>query len=160
MLTLEDFFGLFIDEERSDIGPLLETLQISKLVEGTKVVKSLRKRNGRDAAIVNVARRQQVLKHIRSLLNEDMLEYDPNYYTKEINTSSEHDRRYGAEDRLMEFALLIASSKNKKVMANDSNIINVKQLREASFLESRFDRCWEILSRESHHIVAAYRKSK
>ncbi len=36
----------------------------------------------------------------------------------------------------------------------------VKQLRDAAFLESRFDRLWEILSQETHHIVTAFRKGK
>ncbi|TQV86459.1 hypothetical protein [Aliikangiella coralliicola] len=160
MLKLEDFFGFMIDDERSDIQPLLETLGIEKEIESTKVVKTLIKNNGRQAPIINVARRQQVLKYIRPLLNEDMIDYEPNYYTKEINTSSNHDRRYGAEDRLLEFALVIASTKSKKVMADEPKILTVKQLREAAFLESRFDRCWEILSQETHHIVSAFRKSK
>lgn len=160
MLKLDSFFGLLIDEERSDVLHFMELVDISKTIESTKVVKTLAKQNGKNAAIVNVARRQQILKLIKPLLNENMLDYEANYYTKEINTSSEHDRRYGSEDHLLEYALLVASSKSKKVLADEPKIINVKQLRDAAFLETRFDRCWEILSQESSHIVEAYRKSK
>ena len=160
MLKLEDFFGLAIDDERSDIIPLMEMLDIKKEIEGTKVVKTLAKKNGRDSAIAAVARRQQILKIIKPLLNEEMLDYEPNYYNKEINTSSEHDRRYGAEDRLLEYALVVASTKSQKVLASEPKILNAKQLREAAFLETRFDRCWEILSKETHHIVSAFRKGK
>ena len=55
MLKLEDFFGLSIDDNVSDIQPLLTTLGIEKIIKDTKVVKSLVKKNGRDAAIVAVA---------------------------------------------------------------------------------------------------------
>jgi|GEM_PF-2361790 len=160
MIKLEDFFGLAIEEERSDIIPLMDLLDIKSFIEETKVVKTLSKKNGRDSSIVAVARRQQVLKHIKPLLNESMLDYDPSYYTKEINTSSDHDRRYGAEEHLLEYALIVASTKSKKLLAEDSKYLTTKQLREAAFLGSRFDRCWEMLSNETHHIVEAYRKSK
>ena len=160
MLKLDKFFGLLVDEERSDISHFMELVDIQKEIDSTKVVKTLAKQNGKNAAIVNVARRQQILKFVKPLLNEKMLDYEPNYYTKEVNTSSEHDRRYGAEDRLLEFALLVASAKSKKVLASEPKIVNAKQLRDAAFLETRFDRCWEILSQESQHIVEAYRKSK
>lgn len=160
ILKLEDFFGLAIDEDRSDIKALMPLIKLERDIEKTKVVKSLSKANGRDSAIVGVARRQQVLKVMKPLLNENMLEYDQSYYTKEINTSSDHDRRYGAEERLLEFALVVASTKSKKLLADEPKILTVKQLREAAFLESRFDRCWEILSNETHHIVSAFRKQK
>ncbi|MCW9000732.1 MAG: hypothetical protein OQK04_18620 [Kangiellaceae bacterium] len=89
-----------------------------------------------------------------------MLDHEESYYDKEVNTSSEHDRRYGAEDKLLEFALLVASTKSIKVMEDDPSILTPKQLREASFRGTRFDKCWDILSEETNHIVAAFRKSK
>jgi len=160
MLKLEKFFGLSIDESVSDIQSLLEILGIEKDILKTNVVKSLRKKNGRNAAIVIVAIRQQALKFIRHLLIEDMLDFETNYYNKEINTSSNHDRRYGAEDRLLQFALLIASTKSPKAMKEEPKFISVKQLREATFKGNRFERCWDILSEETKHIVSAFRKSK
>ncbi len=160
MLKLENFFGLAIDDNTSDIQPILAKLNIDNLIKGTKVVKSLTKNNGRDAAIVTVAVRQQALKCLKPLINEDLLDYEPNFYAKDVNTSSNHDRRYSSEDRLLSFALQVASTKSPKMMSEDSKILTVKQLREAGFLESRFDRCWEMLSQESHHIVSAFRKSK
>jgi len=117
MLKLKDFFGLLIEEEYADIQPLLDILDVSRLIDQTQVVKSLIKQNGSKAAIVNVARRQQVLKMLRILLDDKMLDYDPLYYVKEITTSSDHDRRYGAEDKLLEFALIVASTKSKRVNA-------------------------------------------
>ena len=97
MLKLEAFFGLAIDENTSDIHTILVKLGIEDLIKNTKVVKSLIKGNGRDAAIVTVAIRQQVLKCIKPMLNEDFLEYEASFYTKDINTSSDHDRRYSSE---------------------------------------------------------------
>jgi len=160
MLKLEDFFGLKLEEERSDITTFLSAVNVDDEINNTKIVKKIAKSNGSDSPIVGVARRQQFLKLIKPLVNENMLEYDERYYTKEINTSSNHDRRYCAEDKLMQIALIIASTKSIKMLENDPNIVNVKQLREAAFLETRFDRLWEILSQETHGVVSAYRKSK
>lgn len=160
MLKIEDFFGLLIDESSSDIQPLLATLGIDKAIKGTKVVKNLIKQSGRDAPIVNIAIRQQTLKLLHVLINEKMLDYDSHFYSKEVNTSSNHDRRYGAEERLLDFALLVASTKNQKMMRYDPIIISTKQLREAEFKESRFDKCWNILSDEAQHIISGFRNAK
>ncbi len=160
MLKITDFFGLAIDEESSDIKYLMVALGIDELINDTKVVKKLSKQNGVNAAIVNVARRQQLLKMIKPMLNDKLLEHEPNYYLKEINTSSEHDRRYDAEEHLLHFALIVASTKSKKVLESSQEIITCKLLREGAFLGSRYDRCWEILSQASSHIVSAFRKSK
>ncbi len=160
MLKLDDFFGVILEEERSDISTFLSVVNIDDEINKTRLVKKLSSSNGSSSLIVSVARRQQFIKMIKPLVNEDMLEYDARYYSKEINTSSQHDRRYGAEDKLLQIALIIASTKSIKTLENEPNIINVKQLREAVFLEARFDRLWEILSQETHHIVKAFRKGK
>lgn len=160
MIKLADFFGLSIDEENSDCSRLLAELKIDEMIEKTKVVSTLKKQNGKDAPIVSVGRRQQILKHLKPLINEDMLEHDDGYYSKEVNTSSEHDRRYGAEDKLLEFALLVASTKSIKVANEDPAIPTVKQMREAAFKGTRYDRYWDLLSDETNHVIEAYRKSK
>jgi len=160
MLKLADFFGLVIDDDVSDISPLLDALSITKDIEETKVVSTLSQQNGRDAAIVNVARRQQVLKLIAPLLNEEMLDYDPGYYDKEITTSSEHDRRYGAEEKLLAFALIIAATKSMRVIRDEPKFPTVKHMREAPFRGPRFDKFWDLLADETDHIVSAFRKSK
>jgi len=160
MLKLDDFFGLKLEAERSDISTFLSAVNVDKAINKTKVVKKISASNGADSPIVGVARRQQFIKLLKPLVNDELLEYDPRYYTKEVNTSSNHDRRYCAEDKLLQVGLIIASTKSIKTLENEPNIVNVKQLREAAFLESRFDRLWEILSQETHHIVKAFRKGK
>jgi hypothetical protein len=160
MLKLEDFFGIKLEEERSDISSFLSAVHVDDQIKNTNVVKKLSATNGSDSPIVGVAKRQQFIKLIKPLVNEDLLEYDQHYYTKEINTSSDHDRRYCAEEKLLQVALIIASTKSMKTLENEPNILSVKQLRDAAFLESRFDRLWEILSQETHHIVTAFRKGK
>jgi len=160
MLKLEDFFGIRLEEERSDISSFLEAVKVNDLINGSKVVKQISKSNGADSPIVGVARRQQFIKHLKPLLNEDMLDFDKLYYKKEVNTSSDHDRRYCAEEKLLQVSLIIASTKSMKTLENEPKIATVKQLRDAAFLESRYDRVWEILSQETHHVVAAFRKGK
>lgn len=160
MLKLEDFFGIKLEEERSDISSFLSAVDVDDQIKNTNVVKKLAASNGSDSPIVGVAKRQQFIKLIKPLVNEDMLDYDQHYYTKEINTSSNHDRRYCAEEKLLQVALIIASTKSIKTLENEPHILGVKQLREAAFLESRFDRLWEVLSQETHHIVTAFRKGK
>jgi hypothetical protein len=160
MLKLESFFGLSIDYESNDFMPLLEVLKIKDMIESTKVVQTLSKQNGRKADIVSVAIRQQTLKSIKTLLNENMLDYEESYYAKEINTSSNHDRRYGAEEKLIEFALIVATTKSLRTITEDPAILSIKQIREAAFKGNRFDRLWDILSEETHRIVESFRKSK
>lgn len=160
MLKLDDFFGIRLEEERSDISTFLSAVNVDKEINNTNVVKKISATNGSDSPIVGVARRQQFIKMIKPIVNEDMLEYDPLYYTKEINTSSDHDRRYCAEEKVLQVALIIASTKSMKTLENEPHILNVKQLRDAAFLESRYDRLWEILSQETHHVVEAFRKGK
>jgi len=160
MLKLEDFFGLKLDEERSDISSFLSAVNVDAEINATKLVKKISSTNGADSPIVGVARRQQFMKLLKPLVNDKLLDYDSLYYTKEVNTSSDRDRRYCAEEKMLQVALIIASTKSIKTLENEPNIVNVKQLREAAFLESRFDRLWEILSQETHHIVATFRKSK
>ena len=89
-----------------------------------------------------------------------MLNYDPNYYTKEVNTSSQHDRRYCAEEKLILTALIIASTKSLRVLKTDPNIISAKHIRQSEFVGSRFDKLWELLTKETQHIVDAFRKTK
>ena len=160
MLKLDDFFGLKLDDERSDISTFLSAVIVDDEITSTKVVKRLAGSNGADSPIVGVARRQQFIKMLKPLVNEELLEYDQRYYSKEVNTSSNHDRRYCAEDKLLQVGLIIASTKSIKTLENEPNIVNVKQMREASFMETRFERLWEILSQETHHVVKAFRKNK
>jgi hypothetical protein len=160
MLKIEDFFGIKLEQERSDITSFLSAIKVNDFINGTKVVKQIAAKNGSDSPIVGVARRQQFLKMIKPLVNEKMIDYDPVYFTKEVNTSSHHDRQYCAEDKLLQVALIIASTKSMKTLENESYILNVKQLRDASFLESRYDRLWSILAEETSHIIEAFRKRK
>ncbi|MDQ7050883.1 MAG: hypothetical protein Q9M92_15670 [Enterobacterales bacterium] len=160
MLKLADFFGLKLDPERSDISSFLEAVNVDNMINNTNVVKKIAASNGRDSPIVGVARRQQFLKLIKPLLNETMLDYDAHYYIKEVNTSSDHDRRYCAEDKLIQVALIIASTKSIKTLESEPNIPGVRQLREAAFLGSRFDRLWDVLTEETSHVIKAFRKGK
>jgi len=160
MLKLEDFFGIKLEEERSDISSFLEGVKVNDMINNTKVVKQIAKSNGSDSPIVGVARRQQFIKMLKPLLGETILDYDPLYYTKEVNTSSNHDRQYCAEEKLLQVALIIASTKSIKTLSDQTKIVSVKQLREAAFLETRYDRVWEILSQETHHVVAAFRRGR
>ena len=160
MLKLDEFFGLKVEEERSDISSLLNSIGVDYQISQTNVVRKLAASNGIDSPIVGVARRQQFIKSIRPLLVADMLKWDANYYTKEINTSSEHDRRYCAEEKLLLTALIIASTKSLRVLKEDPNIISAKNIRQAEFLGTRFDKLWELLTKETQHIVDAFRKGK
>ncbi len=160
MLTLDDFFGLKLEEERSDISSLLDSIGVDYQINQTNVVRNIAASNGLDSPIVGVARRQQFLKMIKSLLVSEMLNYDANYYTKEVNTSSKHDRRYCSEEKLISVALVIASTKSLKVLKTDPSIMSEKHIRENAFVGSRFDKLWELLTAETQHIVDAFRKSK
>jgi hypothetical protein len=160
MLKLDNFFGLKVEKNTMDIYALFSSLGVNQSINKTKLVKKLIHSNGEDSRIVGVARRQQFLKMIKPLLNHEMLIYNEPFYTKEINTSSEHDRRYDAEEKLLLVALIVASTKSMEQFKRNPEILSIKSFREKAFIQTRFDKIWSLLSQETESIVHSFRQEK
>ena len=107
-MELNDFFGLDFNFKQFEINTALDLMGLRRVIESTRQVSQITERFGKYSPYVGLAKRQQTLNYFKALLEQDMLDYDPRYYEKEINTATTHDRRYNAEERLLEFALIVA----------------------------------------------------
>ncbi len=160
-LTIEMFFGLNIRQEHFDIDELLNFVGLRLLVVHSKAVKNLTLINNHKAMIVTIAKRQQALKLLRNLLNSELLPYDEYFYVKVVNTGSEHDRLYSAEDKLLQYAYVIAMGKTWNWLENEDPSAILKGIREKnSSQHSRFDRYWEILGDQTGDYIRRFKKGK
>ena len=157
-MELKDFFGLDFNLKTFEINTLLDLMGIRRLIEGTRQVTQITDRFGKHSPFVQLAKRQQTLNHFKPLLDQDLLDYDPLYYEKPINTASAHDRRYNAEDRLLEFALIVAAGQTPKQLKNPEFKPDIKALRSVRSSD-RFDRLWEVLSREAADVIQAFKQT-
>jgi hypothetical protein len=156
-MELNDFFGMDFNVKHFEINTLLDLMGIRRLIEATRQVAQISERFGKHSPYVDLAKRQQTLNHFKLLLDQDMLDYDARYYEKEINTASAHDRRYNAEDHLLEFALSVATAQTPKQLKSHDFKPDIKVLRSIRAGE-RFDRLWDVLSRETADVIQAFKK--
>lgn len=160
-LTVDQFFGLNLKQEHFDIDELLSLIGLQQYVASSKAVIKLKQVNSNKAMIVTIAKRQQALKLLRNLLNSDLLPYDEYFYVKEVNTGSEHDRLYSAEDKLLQYAYVIAMGKTWNWLENDNPAAILKGIREKNTSQhSRFDRYWEMLGDQSGEYIRKFRKGE
>lgn len=156
-MELNDFFGLDFNFKQFDINALLDLLGIRRVIESTRQVTQITERFGKHSAYVELAKRQQTLNNFKLLLERPLLDYDALYYEKEINTASEHDRRYNAEEKLLEYTLIVASGQTPRQLKHSEFKPDIKTLRGLAATE-RFDRLWDVLSREAGEVIAAFKK--
>ena len=156
-MELKDFFGLDFNLKHFEINTLLDLMGLRRLIENTKQVSQITEHFGKHSPYVDLAKRQQTLNHFKLLLEQDMLNYDAHYYEKEVNTATENDRRYNAEDKLLEFALVVAAGQTPKQLKSNDFKPDTKSLRSVRSGE-RFDRLWDVLSREASGVIQAFKK--
>ncbi len=160
-LSVDQFFGLNLKQEHFDIDELLEWVGLNNRINGCKAVLKLTQANGKKAMIVTIAKRQQALKLLRNLLNSQLLPYDEYFYIKEVNTGSQHDRLYGAEDKLLQYAYTIAMGKPWNWLEKDNAAVVLKGIREKNtHQQSRFDRYWEILGDQTGEYIRKFKKGE
>jgi hypothetical protein len=156
-MELKDFFGLDFNFKQFEINTLLDLMGMRRLIEKTRQVSQIMEHFGKRSPYVDLAKRQQTLNHFKPLLEQDMLDYDAHHYEKEINTATEHDRRYNAEDRLLEFALIVAAGQTPRQLKSNDFKPDIKALRSVRSSD-RFDRLWDVLSREAGDIIKTFKK--
>ena len=158
-MEIQDFFGLDFSIKRFEINTLLDLLGIRRKIEETSQVKKIIERFGMNSPYTNLAKRQQTLNYFKPLIENAMQPHNPLYYVKAVNTATENDRFYNAEERLLELVLIVASGKTNRELLNTEYKPSVKVLRNIDHSE-RFDRLWEILSQESREVIESFKKEK
>ena len=160
MKKMMDFFGLNLNQQQFDINYYAEGLGFKKIIIKDPKIKTLVKTYNAKHPIVIITKRQALLKHMRPLLNDKILAYDQYWYTKENNTSSDHDRLYGAQEKLLQLGLIVATGKLLRHLTMSDYKPDAPALRRAVNTSSkgRFDAFWEILNNETRDYIMRYKR--
>lgn len=90
----------------------------------------IKKHESKQHGLVRIMKRRAAIKVLQPLLSNSMLPYDRYYYKKEVNTASERDRQYGAEEAFLTFCLIIASGKTWTQLQEEHYLPSVHTLRD------------------------------
>ena len=104
-------FGVNIDFAYFDVFELLEVLGISRHILETERVANLIKKHGEKHHIVSVAIRQVLLSELKATLNKELLPFHSPFQDVHI-TSTDYERRYEAEEKLIMLCYSISLSKS------------------------------------------------
>ena len=106
-------------------------------------------------------KRQILLKQLKPLLRESILPPDPDFHTKEVNTATERDRRYGAEEKLLWFCLCVATGKTLKQLERIQFKPDAEALRRIpGAKDGKFDRIWEVLSEQHGEYILKFKNGE
>ena len=158
-MKLDVFFGIPMDQDYFDVEGLCSIIGIKNIVNKQKAVNRLVEEAGRNSTIVQIARRQCVLKHLKPLLDANLQPHDPLYYKKEVNTAEKEDRTYNCEEKLLQFCLSIATGEPYKHLVHNDFKPNVQALRNTANRE-RYDRYWGILADSPRESIEQYREDR
>lgn len=158
-MKVDVFFGIPMDQEYFDIDVLTDQIGIKNAINKSKSVARLTEEAGRSNPIVQIAKRQTILKQLKSLINSNLKPYDALYYKKEVNTADKDDRAYNCEEKLLQFCLVIATGEPYKQLVHKDFKPNVQALRSTPSRE-RYDRYWGILADATRDSIEQYREHK
>ncbi|MGV6853015.1 MAG: hypothetical protein ACWA5R_12680 [bacterium] len=154
-----DFFGLDLSQRTFSVAYHIRQIGLTSKINKNEAVCRLVEKYGLEHKIVSIAKRQQVLKSLKPLINAHLLPYDSVFYVKEITTASEHDRRYDAEEHLLMFCLIIATGEPCYILEKERFIPNIRSLREG-LARKRFDRFWDILAENTIDYIHYIKEKK
>lgn len=160
-MKLDDFFGVDIDKYSYETNRILEFLGLRRKIEKTKQVSDLINAFDKNSPYVDVARRQQLLLFLKPLLSKKFLPHNERFYTKEVNTGTDKDRRYNAEDKLLKIVLSVATGERYSALVEkgfkpDSAIL--RSLNKDS--NERYDRLKHILSECTKPVLEQFKIDK
>lgn len=158
-MKVDVFFGIPMDQEYFDIDVLTDQIGIKNSINKSKAVVRLTEEAGRSNPIVQIAKRQTILKHLKPLIGSNLKPYDSLYYKKEVNTADKGDRAYNCEEKLLQFCLVIATGEPYKALVHKDFKPNIQALRGTPQRE-RFDRYWGILADATRDSIEQYRENK
>ena len=160
-MKLDDFFGVDIDKYPYETNRVLDFLGLRRTIEKTSQVSSLTNAFDANSQYVEVAKRQQLLLFFNPLLSKEFLPYDKHYYTKDVNTGTDKDRRYNAEDRLLRIVLSVVTGERYSALVDKEFKPDIAALRSANRdSEERHDRLKQILSDQTSPILEQFKVDK
>ena len=158
---IDQFFGLNLKAEQFDIDAFADLIGCRRVLEKDKYVKRLMKANGRKHLIVSIVKRQVLLKLLKPLLRQNICPPDPDFHTKEVNTATDKDRRYGAEEKLLWFCLCIATGKTFKQLERIQFRPDADAMRRIpGAKDGKFDRLWELLAEQNGDYILKFKNGE
>ena len=160
-MEIKDFFGVDISKYPYETNRILDFLGLRRSIEKTEQVKNLIDAFGESSPYADVAKRQQLLKYLKPLLSKELLPYDKYYYTKDVNTATDKDRRYNSEDRLLRIVLSVATGERYNTLVDNEFKPDITALRNTNRYESeRYDRLKQVLDDHTRAILDEFKKDK
>ena len=148
-MELKDFFGVDIDKYSYETNRILDLLGVRRTIEKTRQVNDLILAFDKNSIYVDVAKRQQLLLFLKPLLTKEFLPYDKNHEGKEVNTASDKDRRYNAEERLFKIVLSVVTAEKYSTLVDNEFKPDIAGLRSLNKdRDERYDRLKKILSND------------
>lgn len=160
-MELKDFFGVDMGKYSYDTNRVLDFLGLRRLIEKREQVKNLIDAFDKNSPYVDVAKRQQLLLYFKPLLSKDFLPHDKHYYTKDVNTGTDKDRRYNAEDRLLRIVLSVVTGEKYNTLVDNEFKPDTAILRSTNKYEGeRYDRLKQILSDNTRATLEQFKIDK
>ena len=161
VVKLEQFFGVDLSKREYDLTSFIRSVGLEKEIQQHASTQALEKQFGEGNRVVQISKRQVILKSLRTLLGNKFLPYDSIFYRKECNTSSDSDRRYGAEEKLLQFSLMIASGKSLHQIEIEKFKPDIQYLREQSAKPDKLlNKLEGIMSEDTRADILAFKKKK
>lgn len=155
-MRVDDFFGLNLDLTHFQVDNVLELIGLRRTIERLAPVQKLIAESGKEHPIVSIGKRQFALKALRPLYDKGVQAHDPRFFAKEVNTGTEADRHYAAEEKLLQFGLILATGKTLKQLEQQGFKPDTAALRSLP-RQALFERLWDILADHTRDIVLAYK---
>ncbi len=112
-MKIADFFGFNLDRSPFVLEDYLAFGRLGQRVDRSPAVQQAIDRVGsREHGYVRILRRREVLRLLGPLIRSDFLPWNKYYYLKEVNTATEEDRLYGAEEAFLAFCLVLATGQS------------------------------------------------
>ena len=153
-------FGVNIDFAYFDVFELLELLGISRRILKTERVANLIKKHGEKHHIVSVTIRQVLLSELKATLNKELLPFHSPFQDVHI-TSTDYERRYEAEEKLILLCYSISLSKS---------VTSIRRLKGEEFSKnprefhskgkSLYDYFRSLLNDNTREYVLAYKEGR
>ncbi len=160
-MKLKDFFGIDLDKYPYETNRILDFLGIRRTIEKTRQVSDLMNAFEKSSPYIDVAKRQQLILFLKPLLSKEFLPFDKRFYTKDINTASDKDRRYNAEDKLLKIVLsVVTGGKYNALVEKDfkPDIATLRTINKDS--DECYDRLKQILSNHTRSILEQFKIDK
>lgn len=158
-MALDDFFGISLEFTHFQVDTVLKSAGLAARIAEQAGIRELIAENGREHPIVSIGKRQYALKMVKPLLDAGVLPYDALFHAKEVQTGSANDRRYAAEEKLLQFCLIVATGRTLKQLAAQDFRPDLAALRGLP-RRGLYERFRDILADHTRELVMCYQQKR